>query len=79
MYSFYFINWSGWRCWWIDFVPEAIHNPVAIKLLVSGLLTRRIYYVHLFLHHNRFCIYISISSVQVLSFEQLIDRGGCHA
>ena len=29
------------RCWWTDFVPEAIHNPVglAIKLLVSGLLT----------------------------------------
>ena len=26
-------------CWWTDFVPEAIHNPVAIKLLVSGLLT----------------------------------------
>ena len=27
---------------WIDFVPEAIHNPVAIKLLVSVLLTRHI-------------------------------------
>ena len=27
-----------WRCWWTDFVPKAIHNPVAIKLLVSGLL-----------------------------------------
>ena len=39
IYSFYFINWGGWRCWWTDFVPEAIHNPVAIKLLVSGLLT----------------------------------------
>ena len=33
------MNWDGWRCWWADFVPEAIHNPVAIKLLVSGLLT----------------------------------------
>ena len=22
---------------WTDFVPEVIHNPVAIKLLVSGL------------------------------------------
>ena len=30
---------GGWRCWWTDFVPEAIHNPVAIKLLVLGLLT----------------------------------------
>ena len=58
---------GGWRCWWTDFVPEAIHNPVAIKLLVSGLLTWRIYCVHLFLHHNRFCIYNPISSVQVLS------------
>ena len=37
--SFSFINWDGWRCWWTDFVPGAIHNPVAIKLLVSGLLT----------------------------------------
>ena len=36
---FYFINWGGWRCWWTDFVPDAIHNPVAIELLVSGLLT----------------------------------------
>ena len=33
------VIWDGWRCWWTDFVPEAIHNPVAIKLLVSGLLT----------------------------------------
>ena len=39
IYLFYFTNWDGWRCWWTDFVPEAIHNPVAIKLLVSGLLT----------------------------------------
>ena len=32
---------NGWlkSCWWTDFVPEAIHNPVAIKLLVSRLLT----------------------------------------
>ena len=54
---------------WIDFVPEAIHNPVAIKHLVS-VLWPDIYvnYVYLFLHHNRFCIYILISSVQVLSF-----------
>ena len=79
IYSFYFINWGEWRCWWTDFVPEAIHNLVAIKLLVSCLLTRRIYYVHLFEHHNRFCINISNSSERVLSFKQLIDRGGCHA
>ena len=37
IFLFYFIDWGGWRCWWTDFVPEAIHNPVAIKLLVSGL------------------------------------------
>ena len=53
---------------WTYFVPEVIHYPVAIKLLVSGLMTRHICYVHLFIHHNRFCIYILISSVQVLSF-----------
>ena len=43
---------------WTDFIPEAIHNQVAIKLLVSGLLTGHICYVRLFLHHKRFCIYI---------------------
>ena len=26
-------------------VPEAIHNPIAIKLLVSGLLTRHVMYI----------------------------------
>ena len=31
-----------------DFVPEAIHNQAAIKLLVSGLLTGHICYVYLF-------------------------------
>ena len=40
------------------FVPEAIHNQIAIKLLVSGLLTGHVCYVYLFLHHNRFYIYI---------------------
>ena len=28
---------------WTDFLPEAIHNLVAIKLLVPGLLTGDIY------------------------------------
>ena len=44
------MNWDGWHCWWTDFVPEAIHNPVAIKLLVLRLLTSHMYYVRLFLH-----------------------------
>ena len=39
IYLFYFVDWDGWRCWWTDFVPESVHYPVAIKLLVSGLLT----------------------------------------
>ena len=43
---------------WTDFVPEAIHNPLAIKLLVSGLLTGHICNVRLFVHHNSFCVYI---------------------
>ena len=50
---------------WTD-CPRAIHNPVAIKLLVSGLLTRHMLYTSV-LHHNRVFIYILISSVQVLS------------
>ena len=37
IYLIYFIDWDGWRWWWTDFVPEVIHNPVAIKLLMSGL------------------------------------------
>ena len=36
---------------WTDFVPEAIHNPVAIKLLVSGFMTR----------HNMLCISVFTS------------------
>ena len=40
MYLFYFINWDGWRCWWTDFVPEAIHNPVAIKAAISDLMVK---------------------------------------
>ena len=43
---------------WTDFIADAIHNPVAIKLLMSDLLTGYICYVPLFLHHNRFCIHI---------------------
>ena len=52
------------------FVPEAIHNQVAIiiKLLVSGLLTGRICYVYLFLHHNRVYIYILLDLVPCKSF-----------
>ena len=42
------------------FVPEAILNQLAIKLLVSGLLTGHIGYVYLFLHHNIFYSYISL-------------------
>ena len=33
---------------WTYFVPAAIHNPVAIQLLVSGLLTGHTCYVRLF-------------------------------
>ena len=32
-------NWVGWLCSVDRLVPEDIHNQVAIKLLVSGLLT----------------------------------------
>ena len=59
--SIYFsilMSWADSAAVWTDFVPEAIHNQVAIKLLVSGLLTEHICYVYLFLHHNRFYIYI---------------------
>ena len=33
------MSWSDSAALWTDFFPEAIHNQVAIKLLVSGLLT----------------------------------------
>ena len=36
---FYFNHLMGWRCCVDRTVPEAIHNPVAIKLLLFGLLT----------------------------------------
>ena len=42
------MTWADGAVVWTDFVPEDIHNQVAIKLLVSGLLTRHICYVHLF-------------------------------
>ena len=59
IYLFYFINWDGWRCWWTDFVPEAIHNPVAIKLLVSGLLTWLIYIMYVCFYIDTDFVFIS--------------------
>ena len=50
----FLMSWAGSAAVWTDFVHEAIHNQVAMKLLVSGLLTGHICYVYLFLHHNRF-------------------------
>ena len=41
-----------------DFVPKAIHNPVAIKLLVSGLLTGHICYVHLFFYTLTYFVFV---------------------
>ena len=52
------MSWAVSAAVWTDFVPEAIHNQVAIKLLVSGLLIGHICYVYLFSHRNRFHIYI---------------------
>ena len=55
---------------WVDsaaVVPEAIHNQVAIKLLVSGLLTGHICYVYLFLHKRSY-IYNYILLVPGKSF-----------
>ena len=42
------MTWADSAAVWTDFVPEAIHNQVAIKLLVSGLLTGHKCYVYLF-------------------------------
>ena len=71
--SFFFIliSWADSAAVWTDFIPEAIHNQIAIKLLVLGLLTRHICYVYLFLHHNRF--YINILLVPCKSFVILIS------
>ena len=43
---------------WTYFVPEAIHNQLAIKLLMSGLLTGHICYVYMFSHYYRLYIYM---------------------
>ena len=68
VYSSILMSWADSAAVWTDSVPETIHNQVDIELLVSGLLTGHICYVFLFLHDNRFYIYILISSVLVLSF-----------
>ena len=61
----YSINWGGWRCWWTDFVPEAIHNPVAIKLLVSGL---DVYIMYI-------CFYIITDFIFIF---ELVPCKSCH-
>ena len=50
IHIFYFHHLGKWRCCVDRTVPEAIHNQVAIKLLVSGVLTWCIYCVHLFFY-----------------------------
>ena len=52
------MTWADGAAVWTDSVPEAMYKQVAIKLLVSDLLTGHICSVCLFLHHNRFYIYI---------------------
>ena len=42
------MTWADGAAVWTDFVPEAIHNQVANKLLVSGLLTRHTCSAYLF-------------------------------
>ena len=59
---------------WAVFVPEGIHNPVAI--LVSGLSTGHICYVRLFLHHNIFCIYILLVQCKFCHFYNLLTETG---
>ena len=52
---------------WTD-CPEAIHNPAAIKLLGSGLLTRHMLCTSVVTSQQILYIYFNISSVQFLSF-----------
>ena len=61
------------------FAPEAIHSPIAIKLLVSGLLTRRLCYVRLFFT-SWHVLYLYFGGFRT-SYDILtsIDRCGCHA
>ena len=59
------MSWADSAAVWTDFVPEAIHNQVAIELLVSGLLTRHICSVYLILYHYG---YIFISLLPCKSF-----------
>ena len=72
---FYFNHWVGWACSVDKTVPEAIHNPVAIKFLVSGLLIWRICACFYTMTGFVFISFWFRSSY--LSFSHLID--GCHA
>ena len=61
---------------WTDFVPEAFHNQVAIKLLVSGLLTGHILCISLFTSLQILYLYL-ISSVHVVClFNILLTEAG---
>ena len=51
------MTWADSTVVWTVFVPGDIHNKVAIKLMVSVLLTGHICNVRLFSHHNIFCTY----------------------
>ena len=56
---------------------EAIHNQVASKLLVSGLLTGHICYVYLFFTSSQILYLYLISSVQVVChFTILLTEAG---
>ena len=71
MYFSILMTWADSTVVWTDFVPGDIHNKVAIKLMVSVLLTGHICNVRLFSHHNRFCTYIYL--VPCKSFVILIS------
>ena len=49
------MTWADSTVVWTYFVPGDIHKKVAIKLLVSVLLTEHKCNVRLFSHHKRFC------------------------
>ena len=63
----YFNDWVGWLCSIDRIVPEAIHIPIAIDLLVYFFFLKyKLYMCTCFKHHGTFCIYLFFLSVLVI-------------
>ena len=81
MYAYFLFNLNNWvgRLSCVDrIVPVAIHNPVAIKLLLFGLLyLTYTLYTPVFSFLQVLYLYL-FSSVLPINKFNIFDRGGCH-